>query len=284
MKADKTIIRFDSQILNNLESCARKLKWASHVGYVPEHKADSLSKGILVHDAMAAYYTAIKDGISRRDAIDAMIAAIDKKILKTDLDLPVAMEVKKAATEYAMFRIEDSWIPLAIEQPFSYTIYEDDDYIFLHEGIVDLVIADVNIKMAVVDHKSSSRNSYVSSMSNQFKGYARAFSCPNMIVNKIGFQKTLPPAQKFVRSLMSYPQSVIEEWEQKVIRRMKRYAMMLNDPVAMDEANETSCDKYSGCVYRSVCEQSPQVRENLLLANFRVRGAWDPFKRDEEDD
>lgn len=282
--SEKLIIRFDSQILNNLEACARKLKYSSIKGYVPQHKATPLSKGILVHDGMKAYYTAIMQNIGRKDAMDAMVEAVRLKQVQSDLEISESEEVVKTLIQYCLFRMEDSWIPLAVEQPFSYVLYEDDEIVILHEGIVDLLIADKMIKMATVDHKSSSRNSYISPMSNQFKGYARAFGTPNIIVNKIGFQKTKPPAEKFVRSLITYPTSVIEEWEQKAIRRIKHYAMMLNDPIAMDEANETSCDKYSGCIYRSVCEQTPSIRETLLLNDFRVRGPWDPFKRDDDED
>jgi len=243
----------------------------------------SLSKGVLVHDGLKIYYRAIMDGSNRRTALDAMIEGLRMKALKSDLEIPDSEEVVKTLTQYALYRMEDSLMPIAVEQPFSYILYEDDEIVILHEGIVDLVAADKMIKMAVVDHKSSSRNAYISSMSNQFKGYALAFQTPNIIVNKIGFQKTLPPDQKFVRSLLSYSDSVIEEWKQKAIRKMKRYASIIHDPMLMDEANETSCDKYSGCIYRSVCEQPPSIREHLLLTNFRVRGPWDPFKRDDDD-
>jgi hypothetical protein len=282
--SEKIIVRFDSQILNNLEACHRKLKYSSIKGYVPVTKPKPLSRGVLVHDGMKAYYLAIMDNTSRKEAMDAMVNAVRIKQVQSDLPIAESELVVKTLIDYCLYRMEDSWIPLAVEQPFSKILYEDDEIIILQEGIVDLIIADKMIKQATVDHKSSSRNSYVSPMSNQFKGYSSAFGTPHVIVNKIGFQKTLPSSEKFVRNLITYPPSVIEEWEQKVIRRMKRYAMMLNDPIAMDEANETSCDKYGGCIFRGVCEQPPTMRETLLINDFRIRGAWDPFKRDEDDD
>lgn len=284
MSEQKIAIRFDSQILNNLEACHRKLKYASIVGYVPERKAEPLSKGTLVHDGLKSYYKAIMSGVSKREAIDAMVETVRKKSLSSDLPIPNCEEIVTTLVQYGQYRISDSWVPLAIEEPFSYVFFENDQFQILHEGIVDAIIADINIKMAVVDHKTSSRRGTVSSMSNQFKGYAKAFNSPHVIVNKIGFQKTLPVEEKFSRQLLSYTPSVIEEWVNKAIRKISEYGAKYGDAEWMDEANETSCDKFSGCIYRWVCEQSPDVRDTLLVQNFRIRGAWDPFKRDEDDE
>jgi hypothetical protein len=43
--------------------------------------------------------------------------------------------------------------------------------------------------------------------------------------------------------------------------------------------NETSCDKYGGCVFRRVCSHAPSARLPWLAADFKRQPAsWDPLK------
>lgn len=279
--SDKLIVRFDAHLLNTIESCMYKTKLSIIDRWVPPIKDESLSKGLLVHDGMKVYYTAIMNGSTRKDAMDAMITSIRKRSTTSDLSIPLCEEVVAALLEYGIFYIDDDWVPLAIEQPFSYVLYEDDNLIILHEGVVDLIMASSKIKMAVVDHKSSKRNSTILSLSNQFKSYSKAFATHYVIINKIGFQKTLPPAQKFVRQLISYNNEIIDAWVAKAIRRIKQY---IRDREQNNfEMNETACDKYRGCIFRFVCDMPKSSHESLLIDKYRVGPEWDPFHREEED-
>ena len=40
--------------------------------------------------------------------------------------------------------------------------------------------------------------------------------------------------------------------------------------------NDTACDKYGGCIYRTVCSASPDLRPRLLTGLFHQR-SWDPL-------
>lgn len=40
--------------------------------------------------------------------------------------------------------------------------------------------------------------------------------------------------------------------------------------------NDTSCEKYGGCPYRTICSASPEIRPNLLKGLFHQR-VWDPL-------
>lgn len=42
--------------------------------------------------------------------------------------------------------------------------------------------------------------------------------------------------------------------------------------------NDTSCDKYGGCKFRSVCSSSPQIRDKILESHFVRREPWNPLK------
>lgn len=43
--------------------------------------------------------------------------------------------------------------------------------------------------------------------------------------------------------------------------------------------NPMSCDKYGGCVFRSVCSRDPSIRENFLRADFEQAPLWNPEER-----
>jgi PD-(D/E)XK nuclease superfamily len=41
--------------------------------------------------------------------------------------------------------------------------------------------------------------------------------------------------------------------------------------------NTSSCDKYGGCVFKSVCSRSPVLRKNFLAGDFYRRDQWNPL-------
>ena len=45
--------------------------------------------------------------------------------------------------------------------------------------------------------------------------------------------------------------------------------------------NDTACDKFGGCKFRSICSKSPQVREQFLRSDFvklEEKDQWNPLK------
>jgi hypothetical protein len=45
--------------------------------------------------------------------------------------------------------------------------------------------------------------------------------------------------------------------------------------------NDTSCQKFGGCMFREVCSRSPQVREQYLKASFdqlKPEERWNPLR------
>ena len=67
----------------------------------------------------------------------------------------------------------------------------------------------------------------------------------------------------------------LEEWITDVmiyIRQNETYVQNNYWP-----QNDTACDKYGGCPYRSICSASPEVRQRLLDGLFHKR-TWDPLR------
>ena len=143
----------------------------------------------------------------------------------------------------------------------------------MYQGKIDLTIAISNAHLIPIDHKSSSRRGKPEYLSNQFQGYCWLLGVNNIIINKIGFQKTLKDNEKFERHTLSYPPELIEEWRQNAIYWLKKY--ISDGERNFYPPNFTSCDKYSGCIYEEVCRKTEEVREYKLSQLFQERPKWD---------
>ena len=42
--------------------------------------------------------------------------------------------------------------------------------------------------------------------------------------------------------------------------------------------NDTACDRFGGCRFRSICSKDPSVREQFLKAEFKKGERWNPLK------
>lgn len=301
-------IALDSQILNGIQLCARKVNFEFLQNWRPTEKAEALEKGDLMHRMLAHYYRGRM--ANRTDISNVIDEAVEKaRVASIDMDLSESTvdENIKQFKEYALFYQNDGWRPLEVERPFSKVLFRRDDEVIwrvgdvvateatpgaektvlseglqiLYEGVIDL-IADTPHGIFVVDHKTASRRSTPSKLSNQFMGYSWATGSFNFVVNRIGFQKTLSAQERFQRPFLSYNKQILDEWAQNAIYWTKMLVHYID--TGFFPPNFTSCDKYAGCIFQKVCESIPEVREFKLQANFYVGEPWSPHTRDKHGD
>lgn len=301
--AEPEIFVFDSTVMNDLQMCARKFEFA-HVKNWRHLSGRSmpLDRGIMIHEMLAVYRTLIKlfwsdNDLSKLTKVEAHLLehhSIDggsKRAWKEIVDLCIFVgrsymaidsenlgtaegeEIIKQFTEYVDYYQEDGWRPLEVESPFSKILYESQDLILIVEGKIDL-LTDSRAGKIVVDSKTASRRVEQSKLSNQFLCYSWSTGVETIIVDRIGFQKTLKPAERFQRIPLSYPQSMKDEWREWAIYWGKMAAFHVKEGIF--PPNFTSCDKFGGCIYRSVCETDPQNREWKASTLFRVGEQWSP--------
>ena len=82
---------------------------------------------------------------------------------------------------------------------------------------IDWIFTLRNVPVMPCDHKHSKRRGPVHPLSNQFIGYCWMLGVNNIMINKIGFQISLKPSEKFERPILSYPKDVIDWWVQNTI-------------------------------------------------------------------
>lgn len=278
----------DSQILNDIMACGRKFKLDKLDNWRPVQTPEAFEHGDLVHRMLAHYYRARM--AKRTDwptVIDECKQVARRAAVDMDITIAQAEEDMLVAIENLRFWHHDGWTPLIVEEPFSKVLYQREDtpekegMTLLWEGVIDLVIADPHGDRFVVDHKTAQRRQTPSMLSAQFMGY-KWFTGYDVIVNKVGFQKSLAPKDKFQRHPLHYQRQHIQEWQESAIY----WAHVAMSYIEKDyfPPNWTSCDKYSGCIYKSVCERIPETRE-FRLASFYFKGEpWSPYTRDKDSD
>ena len=291
------IITLDSQILNTISLCERRAKYAFIDSIEPRERGESLERGLLLHHMLE-----INEGL-RCDLVDLKSETWQKlqeigillgaepfeefairaaRLLATKMDISTTEieEVIFQFEEYIKYYKDDPWETLAIESVGSKLLYEDMEYKILYTFKIDRLAKKDNL-IVPWDYKTSKRRQITSSLSNQFIGYAWATGSNYVIVDKIGFQKTLAPNERFQRIFLSYDNERIEEWIKNSIFWALQYARLLKEPQT-STMNLTSCDKYGGCIFRPVCEKGASARSWIIERDYKVKEIWDPAKVLEE--
>jgi hypothetical protein len=283
------IINFDATMLNTIQNCFRKAQYSLIYNLTPHEREESLEKGDLIHKMLEVYYSMLGpqdyDTTVWKELKQAGIdpegnpgeRAIEAGIYSTKLQIPldVSEEVIKHFKDYIEYYRYDEWHPLHVEEVGSKVIYESQDLQMIYNYKIDLIAEKGNI-IAPFDHKSGRHRRDPSSISNQFIGYCYALDTNYIVMNKIGFQKTLAPSERFQRFIFNIDDNRIKEWRANAIWWMRLYSECIEDDIY--PMNLTSCDKYSGCIFRKICEADPENRDYKMARDFSTVERWDVAK------
>ena len=278
---NKRVVAIDSQKLNAIQKCMRFYRYNMEQAFQPIFTPDYFERGDLLHKMLQTYYILRKSRCNwainhktHADIVQICIRVGRHYSYRMRIDITEVENVIDTFRQYTEHTANDGWDNiLAVEQSGSKILHEDNELIILYEFKIDLIISLMNMPAIPVDHKSVSQRRETEMLSNQFMGYCWSLGVNNIIINKLGFQKTLKPAQKFERQTMSYAPDVLEEWVASSIWWIKHAIRLTDDK--MFPPNLTSCDKYSGCLFREVCRSDQYTREFKLRSLFEHSPKWD---------
>jgi hypothetical protein len=113
-------------------------------------------------------------------------------------------------------------------------------------------------------------------LNNQFIGQCILAGTRLMFVNKIGFQKTLKPNEKFTRVAVNYTLDNLNEWQSVILPYYAKFFAMYAESEYWPP-NFTHCEnKYGFCAFKEVCSSDRGMREEVIGQNFVVGKPWDP--------
>src|SRR3990167_2025605 len=272
---EKPIIVFDATELDNFDSCTFKWHAFHHRRIYPKQTKSFFESGSLLHYILEHYYkqkmiTPSVDGGSIEEIIEkGRIKSLDYR-----MDLEEVGQIIFQFREYVRYYENENIIPIAVEEPFLIELFEDEDIKVLISGKPDLIFKYSHTgDKIVMDHKKVTREFPYSPLRNQFNLYATAMQTDTVIVNKVGFQKTKKPNERFLRAAFVYNPESLAEWRQDVINTARK--MLLYEQAEHYPRNRTSCEKFAGCYLQRFCATRPSAREFLIGNEYIIGEPWD---------
>lgn len=275
----KVNIVFDMSKYDLFRLCEARFNYRHNLNIGLPGKAPQMERGSLCHVGNEVYYQALKDRKPYDDAANMALSKIrEAGVVATDLDNETINRCIDVMEEYYDYwRIADQGFVInEVEQPFMFELFANDEVRIFLAGKIDLVVSDNRYEHEPYDHKTYDRTYDVGRMNNQFKCYCVATGSNYLTVNKIGFQKTLKPHEKYVRTKLTFDPLILDEWKHNVINvLMNNYlACVAEDKWPM---NETSCEKYNRrCEFYEICDSSGLPAKNYKInSNYIKLEPWD---------
>jgi hypothetical protein len=293
IKKDNVIL--DATVLTSLMACERYVDFRFNKNLVPASGAGNpIEAGLVVHKILEEYAKAIIDGKVRQTAIDIGMQAgqelaasqenIPQDNIKDErgkLKIVGYTWIMETMHQYFKFWSSDSWTPISSEEVKRTLVYEDDDIRVLWVSKLDRMVDTYKQGVMPLDHKTMKQNRDPILLNNQFMGQCISAKGVRMCVDKIGFQTSLKPEDKFLRQIMGYTREQLGEQIQTIAYYAK-YLVDLNKH-GYYPPRYIYCDKYNGCIFRRVCESVPSDRERMLRLNFVVADEWNPASGEDID-
>lgn len=320
MGGKKNVI-LDSQILTALMACPCLADFRFNYNFISlAGKSNSLEVGSIVHIFLEYYYKAIINGIKRDNALGYGMAAAELYIkgcrgcaefvpseafpkppcghkpfefpgvknTPREPDTTNPREKYKTGWQWALDTCDqyhshyrgDHWVPLEIEVVKQELLYEDDEVRVLWKAKLDAKF-DTNQGIYPTDHKTMKQRRNTISMNNQFIGQCLISNTRQVIINKIGFQKTLKPEEKFERKPLGYSEQRLVEWQTELLPYYAKLLLMYAE-TGYWPRNYNHCEgKYGNCAFLPVCEANPDMRETEIKRLFVIGPEWNPTNDDD---
>lgn len=290
---------WDSTSLGYLKRCPRLYYYHMIEGWTTIGEGIHLRFGIEVHKVVEDFERAKAKGMKHNDAVYHTVHELLKRIhdwnpepqtdsekLKSKANLlrTAVWYMDKFKDDPAKTLIKEDGEP-AVELSFRFELDwgPNDGQPYLLCGHLDRVVEFAD-HYYVVDHKSSTTTpgSY---FFNQFEpdNQMSLYSLASKVILETPVKGVIIEAihiavgfTRFVRGFTYRTSDQLDEW----VNDLRQWFTLAESYANANywPMNDTACDKYGGCRFRSICSKAPQVRERFLESDFQKGEIWNPLK------
>lgn len=260
----KKLVKISSHALSDYQKCARRFYYSIVRKISPKKYHRAFNRGTVMTKMLEEYYTYKATG-GQFDPF-YVLGLSQKHVDPSELSDDDKQLISRVFFQYCGHYKNEEWEPVASDLPFSIILYEDDDYLFIYEGTMDLVIKHMldSDKHIVVDHKTYSKFDSIYPINNQAIGYCHAMKTDTFIYNYVGLTQAKKPSDNFVREIKKYKKQDISSWRETTIKWFKRIA----DDSDYDKSYNCQ-GKYGVCGMAPLCEcPFDSAREELIRTKY----------------
>lgn len=267
---EKSVVKISSHALSDYQRCPKRFYYSTQRKIERATYNKSFDRGTLFGRMLESYYNDVRDKLWHPGKA---LELVEEHIEKSELSDADKQLLPRVFFQYLKHYRHESWKPKVTELPFSFVLYEDDKYLFVYEGTMDLIVEIPNVsKIAVIDHKTYSVWSEIYEYNNQALGYCYAMHTDMFLYNYIGFTETKKPEDNFRRLPKKFTKAQLDEWKDNTIYWFKRIA---DDAEYRKSLNCTT--KYGVCEMSKLCETPGAATiESLIQLYYRPNeyGSW----------
>jgi len=292
---------WDSTSLNYAKTCARLYQYVMIEGWQSENESVHLRFGQELHTAFQQYHIERAAGVEHDDALQDVIHELLHRTWGWKVD--TTTRAGKYKNRHSLVHAVISYLDEHAEDPASTAIKEDGaaavELSFRFEiemapraaperpymlcGHLDRVV-EFGGDLYVNDYKTTmtTPGSYYFDKynpDNQMSLYTLAgnmiFKAPvkGVIIDAV---QVMVDDVRVVRGMTQRTSGQMDEWVDGL-----GYWLNLSEYWAESNyypMNDTACNNYGGCRFRSICAKDASVREQFLKAEFKKGERWNPLK------
>ncbi len=263
MKKEKKVVQLDSHKLSSFQACEQRYVYAhrDNLQFLTT-KLSGMAKGTLWHQIMEKHYQLIQQSnlysTVKNETKDYLCSIVPE-------DLRADFLAKYILYAHRYNKYIDREI-LGCEIGFDKILYEDERYLFIYQGKIDLLLRNKE-KIMWVDFKT--RHPMFTKphhhFCNQFLGYSWAVGTDTGIIDYLTWHKQVKP-DTLKRDYVHHPKSKLDAWKSDTISWFFKVARM-QEPLR----NRSSCDQKYSCPFIKLCDEND-------LTKYEQEEPWVPWK------
>lgn len=285
---------WDATSLGTFKECPRKYYYQVIRGYTTKKTALALDFGIALHEGLESFYRRQDKGLDFESNVLATVEQLMKHPLRQNIDsyedplrnskslvaLTLAYLDNYQNDPQATKKFGDGTLGVELHFQFESNLKSCSGEMFSFAGHIDrLVESKFGLGVFVLDHKTTGMaltDHYFSQYNpdTQMTLYTIAGEvCYSTPLNGVIVDAINVKTGEFARQMTLRSKEYCNEWLEE-----QRLWLTLAEFFATKgqwPQNDKSCNKYSGCPFKSVCTAPRGLRAQILKEDFTKR-VWDP--------